>query len=46
VIRIRWNTNRQAWEVVEDLRVLASFSSLDKARAWMKAEIAQRENAA
>jgi hypothetical protein len=43
-ISIRWNDYRHTWECVERFQVLAAFSKLHEAEAWVIAESQRRES--
>lgn len=45
-MRIRWNTRKQAWQVMQGMSVVASFDKLHQAECWVIAESERRESEA
>ena len=45
-LRVRYNTNRHAYEVLDGFTVVMSFSKLSEAERWVLAELDRRESVA
>jgi len=45
-LRVRYNTNRHAYEVMDGFTVVMSFSKLSEAERWVIAESERRESVA